>query len=303
MRHLVKGRKLNRTASHRIALKRNLAMSLIEHKTIKTTLPKAKELQGFIERLITYAKKEDLSSHRLITQKLPGKLGKKMSNILIHDIAPNYSGRNGGYTRIIKLDNRKNDNSKMSLIEFVNLEINPEGLDNSSSKKEEQEKKEQENQEKTNRYTFSELFKVITFEQFFSNRALEVEKFNIIEISKELKLSKETARRKVIEMEDAGIIKKNKKIIWLNFDAFNIQRPDDSIKSFSRLLASYKRPTQNAGNAHKFAQGPPSAPRSSINAFNLTSGKTVVICTFQSEIFAIKFGNFFIFPSIKCLNE
>ena len=87
-------------------------------------------------------------------------------------------------------------------------------------------------------FSYSELFKVVTFEQFFSNRALEVEKFNIIEISKELKLSKETARRKVIEMEDAGIIKKNKKIIWLNFDAFNIQRPDDSIKSFSRLLAS-----------------------------------------------------------------
>ena len=87
-------------------------------------------------------------------------------------------------------------------------------------------------------FSYSELFKVITFEQFFSNRALEVEKFNIIEISKELNLSKETARRKVIEMENAGVIQKNKKIIWLNFDAFNIQRPDDSIKSFSRLLAS-----------------------------------------------------------------
>ena len=121
MRHLVKGRKLNRTASHRIALKRNLAMSLIEHKSIKTTLPKAKELQGFIERLVTYAKKGNLSSHRLITQKLPGKLGKKMSNILIHDIAPNYSDRSGGYTRIIKLDNRKNDNATMSIIEFVSL--------------------------------------------------------------------------------------------------------------------------------------------------------------------------------------
>ena len=121
MRHLVKGRKLNRTASHRIALKRNLAMSLIEHKSIKTTLPKAKELQGFIERLVTYAKKGNLSSHRLITQKLPGKLGKKMSNILIHEIAPNYSDRSGGYTRIIKLDNRKNDNATMSIIEFVSL--------------------------------------------------------------------------------------------------------------------------------------------------------------------------------------
>jgi len=121
MRHLVKGRKLNRTASHRVSMKRNLAMSLIEHKRIKTTLPKAKELQSFVERLITYAKKNDLSSYRLLTQKLPGKLGKKSTNLLIHEIAPNYIDRNGGYTRIIKLENRKNDNAKMSLIEFVGL--------------------------------------------------------------------------------------------------------------------------------------------------------------------------------------
>ena len=126
MRHLVKGRKLNRTASHRVALKRNLAMSLIEHKSIKTTLQKAKELQGFVERLVTYAKKGGLTSHRLITQKLPGKLGKKMANVLIHDIAPNYLDRLGGYTRIIKLENRKNDNAQMSIIEFVALKIQTE---------------------------------------------------------------------------------------------------------------------------------------------------------------------------------
>ena len=133
MRHLVKGRKLNRTASHRIALKRNLAMSLIEHKSIKTTLPKAKELQSFVERLVTYAKKGNLSSHRLITQKLPGKLGKKMTNILIHDIAPNYSDRSGGYTRIIKLDSRKNVNAKMSIIEFVSLGLEAKPDEDSSS--------------------------------------------------------------------------------------------------------------------------------------------------------------------------
>ena len=126
MRHLVKGRKLNRTASHRVALKRNLAMSLIEHKSIKTTLQKAKELQGFVERLVTYAKKGNLASHRLIIQKLPGKLGKKMANMLIHDIAPNYLDRSGGYTRIIKLENRKNDNAQMSIIEFVALKIQTE---------------------------------------------------------------------------------------------------------------------------------------------------------------------------------
>ena len=126
MRHLVKGRKLNRTSSHRIAMKRNLAMSLIEHRRIKTTLPKAKELQSFIERLVTYAKKNNLSSYRLLTQKLPGKLGKKMTNILIHDIAPTYSDRSGGYTRIIKLENRKNDNAQMSIIEFVALKAQTE---------------------------------------------------------------------------------------------------------------------------------------------------------------------------------
>ena len=135
MRHLVKGRKLNRTSSHRLAMKRNLAMSLIEHKQIQTTLPKAKEVQGFVERLVTYAKKNNLSSYRLITQKLPGALGKKTANILIHDIAPNYSERNGGYTRIIKLSNRKNDNAEMSIIEFVDLNSQEEPQESKTAKK------------------------------------------------------------------------------------------------------------------------------------------------------------------------
>ena len=134
MRHLVKGRKLNRTSSHRLAMKRNLAMSLIEHKQIRTTLPKAKEVQGFVERLVTYAKKNNLSSYRLITQKLPGALGKKTANILIHDIAPNYTERNGGYTRIIKLVNRKNDNAGMSILEFVDLNSQQEAKDSKTSK-------------------------------------------------------------------------------------------------------------------------------------------------------------------------
>ena len=142
MRHQKRGRKLNRTSSHRSALMSNLASSFIIHKQITTTHAKALELRGFVERLITYAKKDTLHGRRLILKKIKGKLSKKIANILIHDLGPNYKDRNGGYTRIIKLDNRKNDNSKMSLIEFVNLEINPDGLDNSSSEKEEQEKKE-----------------------------------------------------------------------------------------------------------------------------------------------------------------
>ena len=126
MRHRLRGRKLNRTSSHRKALMRNLAISLVTHKRIKTTDAKAKELRGFVERLITYAKKADIHNRRLIQQKLPGKLGKDVANILIHDIAPEYENRNGGYTRIIKLNNRKNDNAPVSLIEFVDLSTKAE---------------------------------------------------------------------------------------------------------------------------------------------------------------------------------
>ena len=123
MRHCKKGRKLNRTASHRKALFSNLASALIINKHIVTTLPKAKELRRFSERLVTYAKKDNLHGRRLIMKNIKGKLNKKIANILIHDIAPNYSDRSGGYTRIIKLKNRKNDNSEMCIIEFVNLVI------------------------------------------------------------------------------------------------------------------------------------------------------------------------------------
>ena len=122
MRHCKRGRKLNRTSSHRKALLRNLAISLVTHKRIKTTLPKAKELSPFVERLVTYAKKDSLSGYRLILKSIPGKSGKKIANILVNQIAPNYKSRNGGYTRIIKLENRKNDNAKVSLIEFVDFQ-------------------------------------------------------------------------------------------------------------------------------------------------------------------------------------
>tara|TARA_B100001250_G_scaffold299809_1_gene261428 strand:+ start:287 stop:706 length:420 start_codon:yes stop_codon:yes gene_type:complete len=123
MRHFKRGRKLNRTASHRSALLSNLASSFIMHKQITTTQPKAKELRSFAERLITYAKKDSLHGRRLILKNIKGKLNKKIANILIHELAPNYKDRNGGYTRIIKLDNRKNDNASMCIIEFVDLKL------------------------------------------------------------------------------------------------------------------------------------------------------------------------------------
>ena len=98
---------------------RNLAANLIEHKRIKTTDSRAKELRTFIEPLITKAKKGDLNSIRQIAKKLPRK---EVAHSLIHEIAPLFSERNGGYTRIIKLGFRDNDRASVSLIEFVDFE-------------------------------------------------------------------------------------------------------------------------------------------------------------------------------------
>ena len=121
MRHQKKGRKLNRTASHRKALFSNLAASLVIHKKIITTDAKGKELRSYVERLVTYAKKGNVHGRRLIQKRISGKRGKEIANILIHDIAPSYMDRQGGYTRLIKLNNRKNDNAPVSLIEFVDI--------------------------------------------------------------------------------------------------------------------------------------------------------------------------------------
>jgi len=116
MRHQKKGRKLGVNPSHRKALLRNLASNLIKHKRIQTTDSRAKELRTFIEPLITKAKKADFNSTRLILKKLPFK---EDVHTLIHDIAPQYVHRKGGYTRIIKRGFRDNDRASVSIIEFV----------------------------------------------------------------------------------------------------------------------------------------------------------------------------------------
>ena len=102
----------------------NMACSLIKHKHITTTLPKAKEVQKYVERLVTYAKKNNIHGRRLILKKVKGSYKKDIANTLIHDIAPNYENRSGGYTRIIKLGNRKNDDAKVSILEFVDFKSN-----------------------------------------------------------------------------------------------------------------------------------------------------------------------------------
>ena len=141
MRHLKRGRKLNRTRSHRLAMLSNMASSLVFYKRIRTTLPKAKTLSPFVERLVTYSKHNDkLHGRRLILSKIIGKNSKQVANVLMDEIGPQYTTRDGGYTRIIKLDNRKNDNAKMCIIEFVNLEVATN--DSEATDKEEDNKKE-----------------------------------------------------------------------------------------------------------------------------------------------------------------
>ena len=119
MRHRKKGKKLGVNPSHRRALLANLAENLIIHKRIKTTDARAKELRRYIEPLVTKAKKGDLNSIRMIAKKIRHK---NILNILLNDIAPVYDGRNGGYTRIVKLGFRDNDRASVSLIEFVDME-------------------------------------------------------------------------------------------------------------------------------------------------------------------------------------
>ncbi|QQS34959.1 MAG: 50S ribosomal protein L17 [Ignavibacteriales bacterium] len=116
MRHRVKGRKLKRTASHRAALMNSLATSLLKHKRIKTTLAKAKETRGFVEALITKAKKNDLHAKRQIMSVVNDK---EVVKELFAEIIQKVGDRPGGYTRVIKLGNRLGDAAEMALIELV----------------------------------------------------------------------------------------------------------------------------------------------------------------------------------------
>ncbi len=118
MRHRKSGRKLGRKTGHRKAVMSNLASRLIEHKRIKTTEAKAKELRMFIEPLVTFARRGDLHARRQVLRKIPHK---NIVSILFNDIGPVYTDRDGGYTRIIKLGFRDNDRAPVSMIEFVDF--------------------------------------------------------------------------------------------------------------------------------------------------------------------------------------
>ena len=126
MRHGVAHRKLGRTASHRTAMFANMSAALIKHEQIVTTLPKAKELRPFVEKLVTLAKKGDLHARRIAISRVRdvGQVGK-----LFETLGPRYKSRKGGYTRVLKAGFRYGDNAPMAVIEFVDRDVAAKGLD------------------------------------------------------------------------------------------------------------------------------------------------------------------------------
>ena len=120
MRHKKIGRRLGRDSSHRKAMFRNMAVSLIEHESISTTLPKAKELRRTLEPLITLAKEDNVSKRRMAFNKIRNKaaVGK-----LFNEIGPRFKDRPGGYLRILKKGSRPGDSAPMALIQLMDYEI------------------------------------------------------------------------------------------------------------------------------------------------------------------------------------
>ncbi|MBX9705342.1 MAG: 50S ribosomal protein L17 [Gammaproteobacteria bacterium] len=116
MRHRKSGRKLNRNSSHRSAMFRNMAISLIEHDQIKTTLPKAKELRRVIEPLVTLAKNDSVAHRRTAFNRLRSK---EAVSKLFAELGPRFKERPGGYVRVLKAGFRKDDDAPMAVIEFV----------------------------------------------------------------------------------------------------------------------------------------------------------------------------------------
>ncbi|MBX6318155.1 50S ribosomal protein L17 [Pigmentiphaga sp.] len=116
MRHRHGLRKLNRTSSHRLAMFRNMAVALLTHEAIKTTLPKAKELRRIVEPLITLGKEPTLANKRLAFARLRDR---DVVVKLFADIGPRFKERNGGYTRILKMGFRQGDNAPMAYMELV----------------------------------------------------------------------------------------------------------------------------------------------------------------------------------------
>ena len=126
MRHGISQRKLGRKSGHRTALFRNMSAALIKHEQIVTTLPKAKELRPYVEKLVTLAKRGGLSNRRLAQARL---LDETQLKKLFDVLAERYADRDGGYTRIIKAGYRGSDAAQMAVIEFVDRDEDAKGQD------------------------------------------------------------------------------------------------------------------------------------------------------------------------------
>ncbi|MFN7400184.1 MAG: 50S ribosomal protein L17 [Sandaracinobacter sp.] len=126
MRHKVAHRKLGRTTEHRMAMLKNMSASLIKHEQITTTLPKAKELRPYVEKLVTLAKKGGLSNRRLADARLQDDAQlKKLFDVL----AVRYADRPGGYVRVLKAGFRASDQAPMAVVEFVDRDVSAKGQD------------------------------------------------------------------------------------------------------------------------------------------------------------------------------
>jgi ribosomal protein L17 len=126
MRHKVAHRKLGRTTEHRMAMLKNMSASLIKHEQITTTLPKAKELRPYVEKLVTLAKKGGLSNRRLAHARLQD----DTQLVKLFDvIAERYATRQGGYVRVLKAGFRASDQAAMAVIEFVDRDVSAKGQD------------------------------------------------------------------------------------------------------------------------------------------------------------------------------
>jgi ribosomal protein L17 len=120
------GRKLQRKSGHRAALLRNMAAALIKHEQIQTTVPKAKELRPYVEKLITLAKHGGLSNRRLAHSRM---MDETQERKLFEVLAERYAGREGGYTRVIKAGYRASDAAPMAIIELVDRDVEAKGKD------------------------------------------------------------------------------------------------------------------------------------------------------------------------------
>ena len=126
MRHGMSGRKLNRTSSHRKAMFSNMAVALLKHEQITTTLPKAKELSPFVDKLITLGKRGGLHARR---QALAVLRDETITGKLFATLAPRYAERHGGYTRVLRAGFRYGDSAPLAVIELVDRDPDAKGLD------------------------------------------------------------------------------------------------------------------------------------------------------------------------------